>query len=116
MSGAQLQPAYPSDASGIAAWIHQADAARGHGERRSGYVDVEATSFHVAQTQEGPIVSRLQWRAADEGHLVPVHNLFSVTAIERDQALDAWSIKLDSEKGLGQEAHDVSRPRAGRMR
>lgn len=118
MSSAQLQPAYPSDASGIAAWIHQADAARAQSGRRSGYVDVEDLNFHVAQTQDGPIVSRVQWRSSEEGHLVPVHNMFSVTAQDRDLALGAWFLKLDAEETLEQDAGEPGRPRAGtgRMR
>lgn len=92
------------------AWVAHADAQRAGTPRVSGYVTLEDGHYHVAQTPDGPLVSKLRWRRADGGEAVARHDPFSVTAEDCERVLEAWSRKLAAEAALrAASAEDVLR-------
>lgn len=97
-STAPLQPTEQA----IFDWVGAADARKkpATGEQRvSGFVTIQdGPVFHVAETTEGPLVSKLQWKPAEDGVFKPVLNLFTVTEDERELAITSWQEKLQLEK------------------
>lgn len=114
----------PRDLSEVSAWIQRSNdlrAGQGLDARHSGYVKVEDRHFHVAQTVEGAIVSLVQWRKStvtamggSDVPLIPQHNLFAVTADQRNAALQAWRLKAQVEAQI--ETTPRQRAVAGRQR
>lgn len=91
-------PDHPRSHEDIPDWITRGDLARAQQARVSGYVAVNDCHFHVSKTISGPLVCLVQWHRADDGSLIPKHNLFAVTPDQRDHALHAWDSKLAAER------------------
>lgn len=66
-------------------------------DHAGGYVNLENSTFQVTLTEMGYLVSHLDWKKdkAQDGSLVPKHDLFSIDWETQSKVVEAWKKRVD---------------------